>query len=174
MSTRRIGGIFQLGFVVDDLDLAIEHWATRLKVGPFVVSRHAAYSVFSYRGVEGPPDVSLAFAFSGDTNIELIQQHDATPSVFLDFLLAHGPGLQHVGVLSDDIEADTGMLQAEGASMITRLVNAGNGVETRFFDTDLHPGAMLELIQRSAGVDEGFAALRAMADGWDGKTAIIG
>jgi hypothetical protein len=174
MSEPRIGGIMQVAYVVEDIDQAIEQWVRTLGVGPFFVARHAAYKEFSYREGTAPPDVSLAFAYSGDTNIELVQQHDQTPSAFLDFLRARGPGVQHVGVLSDDIGADTRLLEARGAGVVQRLVNAANGVETRFFDTELHPGAMLELIQRSPALDAGFAFMKRAAQNWDGKIAIAG
>lgn len=174
MERRRIGGIMQLGYVVDDLDRAIEHWATKMGVGPFFVSRHAKYSEFTYLGSSAAPDLSLAFAYSGDTNIELIQQHDDTPSAFFDFRRAHGEGLQHVGVISDDIVADTRLLEGRGSKPVLRLVNGGSGIETRFFDTEVHPGAMLELIQRSPALDQGFAFMKAAAATWDGKKAIAG
>ncbi len=173
MSTRKIGGIFQLGYVVDDLDRAIEHWTTKLRVGPFFVARHVKYATFDYQGQDHAPDVSLAFAYSGETNIELIQQHDDMPSVFLDFWRRRGAGLQHVGVLSDDLAADTNLLAAQGSNMILRLVNAANGVETRFFDTEYHPGAMLELIERSEAAEMGFAAMKSAAHDWDGSQPLI-
>jgi hypothetical protein len=174
MPEPRIGGIMQVAYVVEDIDQAIEHWVRTLGVGPFFVARHVAYKEFSYRDGTAPPDVSLAFAYSGDTNIELVQQHDQTPSAFLDFMRAHGPGVQHVGVLSDDIGADTRILEARGAVVVQRLVNAANGVETRFFDTEFHPGAMLELIQRSPALDAGFAFMKRAAKDWDGKIAVAG
>lgn len=173
MTKGRIGDIFQFGYVVDDIDKAVAHWVEKLHVGPFFVARHVKYSTFTYQGQDYAPDVSLAFAYSGDVNIELVQQHDDTPSVFLDFRREHGEGLQHVGVLSDDLDADTASLDAQGSSMVLRLVNAGNGVETRFFDTEFHPGAMLELIQRSPVSEQGFTAMQAAARAWDGSVTIV-
>lgn len=173
MPKHRIGEIFQFGYVVDDLDEAIAHWSTKLQVGPFFVVRHAKYATFAFNGADEAPDVSLAFAYSGDANIELIQQHDDTPSVFLDFRRRHGEGLQHVGVLSQDLDADTKRLAAAGAGMIMRLINAGNGIETRFFDTELHPGAMLELIQHTTAAEAGFVAMKAAAKAWDGSQPSI-
>lgn len=167
-------GIVQLGYVVDNLDEAIAHWAGKLQVGPFFVSRHAPYSAFSYEDSRRAPDVSLAFAFWGDINIELIEQHDDAPSLFRDFRQARGPGLQHLAVLSDDIDADTDVLARQGTRVIQRLVNAESGVETRYYDTEHHPGALLELIQRSATLDEGFAFMKAAAANWDRKTFVFG
>lgn len=173
MSKRRIGGIMQLGYVVSDLDAAIDHWVNKLNVGPFFVNRHARYSRFEYRGSSASPDLSLAFSFSGELNIELIQQHDETPSAFLDFRRDYGEGLQHVGVLSDDLNADTRFLEEKGATSVLTLVNAGSGIETRFFDTQLYPGTMLELIGRTPDLDRHFARMKQSAKDWDGELRVM-
>jgi hypothetical protein len=161
----------QVAYVVEDIDAAVEHWAKTLQVGPFFVRRHVAYKEVTYRGAPSAADVSLAFAYSGDLNIELVQQHNEAPSVFRDFIGRHGYGVQHVGVISDDIEADARFLADKGVETLQRLVNA-NGVETRFFDTELFPGAMLELIQRSPTLEAGFAHMKAAAETWDGMQAL--
>lgn len=167
-----IGEVMQIAYVVDDIDKAIEHWTNKLGVGPFFVNRHASYTAFEYRGSKESPDLSLAFAFSGQMNIELIQQHDETPSAFLDFRRSNGQGLQHLGVISADIDRQTAELAARGVNMLQRLVNGGSGVETRFFDTELHPGTMLELIALSPRLQSGFAAMKQAAQTWDGVTQI--
>lgn len=169
--SKRFDGVFQFAYVVEDLDAAIEHWAHTLGAGPFFVIRNARYAAAEHRGEAHMPDVSLAFGYSGDVNIELIQQHDDTPSVFLDFLKSRGPGQQHVGIMSSDLEADTEMLAARGVAMVQRLVNE-SGVETRFFDTELHGGAMLELIQASPETAAAFSFMKVAAEQWDGVDAI--
>lgn len=161
------GGIMQIAYVVEDLDLAIEHWAKTFGVGPFFVRRHVQYQDITYRGRPCEADVSLGFAFSGETQIELIQQHNTADSVFNDFREAHGFGQQHVGVLSDDLEGDAARLAARGVSVVQRCVNP-NGVETLLFDTEFHPGVMLELIGATPGLREGFAAMKEAARSWDG------
>jgi hypothetical protein len=173
MLAGSIGAIMQIAYVVDDLDQAIDHWTCKLGVGPFFVRRHVEYQDFSYRGAPSPADVSLAFAYSGETQIELVQQHNDAPSVFGDFVRAHGYGLQHIGVLSDDLYADVARLAKEKIRPVQRCLNA-NGVETLFFDTDRHPGAMLELIQASPELDAAFAFMKQAAAGWAGDDPVRG
>jgi hypothetical protein len=43
------------------------------------------------------------------------------------------------------------------------------GIETRFFDTALHPGAQLELIAATADLRQRFAMMQAAAESWDGR-----
>ena len=52
---------------------------------------------FQYKGQPSPVDISLALANSGTLQIELIQQRNDAPSLYLDFLQAGHEGLQHLG-----------------------------------------------------------------------------
>lgn len=169
--TKRLGPIMQIAYVVEDLDEAVAHWAGVLGTGPFFVLRHMEYQANEYRGENCTADVSLAFAYSGDMNIELIQQHNDAPSVFRDFIEKHGFGQQHVAVMSDDLEADHRWLGEQGIALVQRLVN-GNGTQTMFFETALHGGAMLELIERSPATDAAFAYMKQAAADWDGKSPV--
>lgn len=163
--------IFQIAYVVPDLDEAIEHWGRMMGVGPFFVIRHARYREQSFKGEPTSPDLSLAFAYAGSMNVELIQQHDDSPSIYAEFIRRHGYGLQHVGKMSDDIDRDTADLRERGATVLHRGVSVA-GVETRFFNTELHPGATLELIAASPGLTESFAAMHKAAADWDGRQLI--
>lgn len=163
--------IFQLAYVVADIDAAIAHWSKRMGVGPFFVLRHPAYDEQTYKGARTNPDVSLAFAYSGETNIELIQLHDDQPSVYRDFVEQHGHGLQHLGAMSDDIEADSQALLERGGLLLQKTLSAA-GVETRFFDTGSPDGVLFELIARSPEVVTNFEYMKTAATAWDGLQAI--
>jgi 4-hydroxyphenylpyruvate dioxygenase-like putative hemolysin len=172
MPRPAIGPIVQIAYVVEDLDAAIAHWTHKLGVGPFYVIRHQEYETVTHRGSLTSPDVSLAFAHSGDLNVELIQQHNDASSVFDDFIKAYGYGLQHLGVFSEDIEADTGALAAAGIAELQRGLSK-TGAETRFYDTEFHPGAMLELLKDGSRIREFFEILRRAAANWDGVTPTL-
>ena len=67
-----------------------------------VLYRPFAVADFQYKGQPSPVDVSLALANAGTLQIELIQQRNDAPSLYLDFLraghegyntLAMGPGI---------------------------------------------------------------------------------
>ena len=159
--------IMQIAYVVEDLDSAVEHWARRLGVGPFFVRRHVVFREFLYRGRPSAPDLSLAFAFSGATQIELIQQHNQAASVFSHFRRRHGFGVQHLGALSENLSRDIEQLAARGISVVQRSCNE-RGFETVLLDTEAQPGTMLELIGASPPLLEGFARMRQAAAEWDG------
>ena len=115
-------------------------------------------------------DMSVAIAYSGDLQIELVQQHNTAPSIYQDFRAVHGQGLQHVGVLVDDLEP---ALSLEGWR--ERVVQAGAtlvGQRFAYVDVGCHPGGMIELIQATEPARSAFAYMKERAAGWNGDRPI--
>ncbi|HEY2032186.1 MAG TPA: VOC family protein [Rhizomicrobium sp.] len=168
MQPQRLGAIMQIAYVVDDLHDAIAKWARDLLVGPFFVYEHVKYRQLMFRGKPSAADVSLAFAFTGDLQIELVQQHNDAPSVYREFLARKGTGVQHMGALSDDLVADTVQLKALGIDAVQHGISA-TGSETIYFESERSLGSMLELIQTSDGLRASFARMKRAAQDWNGK-----
>lgn len=164
MNASGAGQISQVAYVVEDLDLAIAHWV-KLGVGPFFVGRHMKYARRVHRGESTDYDISAAFAFSGDLQIELIEQHNAAPSAMQDFIRSRGYGVQHLGVLVDDIAAGAERLAAQGFPQLSQSVSEV-GVETRFFDIGLDGGCVLELIQKNQMLETAFAQMKEASRVW--------
>ena len=98
------GPCVQQGYVVPDIFAAMEHWLAR-GVGPFYIEQHISPEA-EYDGRSYIPDISVAFAYSGDQQIELVQQHDDQETVYSEFLAANpAGGLQHPAFWCDDIPA---------------------------------------------------------------------
>ena len=76
MKTHGLGPVVQMAYVVNDLHDAIGQWTSKLCVGPFFVLEHVKYPEHEVDGVRSSPQMSLAFAYSGELQIELVQQHD--------------------------------------------------------------------------------------------------
>ena len=94
----------QNGYVVRDLDRAIDAWLA-LGVGPWFVLPHLTQSGSTYRGSPSDPTVSMAFANSGDLQVELITPEDDVPSVYREFLDAGHEGLHHHAWWAEDFGA---------------------------------------------------------------------
>jgi len=92
------GQIFQLGFIVPDVDASMRFYAEALRIGPFKCSRGVRAPDGWYRGGADMPVVTIAHAYTGRLFIELISQHDDTPSVYKEFIERHGYGLHHYGL----------------------------------------------------------------------------
>lgn len=171
MALHRFGPVMQVAYVVDDVRVAAQRWADAFGVGPFFIQDHVRYREQAYRGEPSSLDVSLAFAFSGELQIELIQQHNDAPSIYRDFLAAGGQGAQHLGALSADLDADTARLIERGFKIVQRGVSEVGGVQTIFFESPM--GGVVELIAACDGVRGAFAAMKAAAEHWDGVAATI-
>ena len=99
--SRYFGAIRQNGYVVRDIEAALQHWTTVLGVGPFYYLEHVIIENFQYNGAPTSADMSVALANSGSLQIELIQQRNDEPSMVRDFLQAGREGLQHVAYWMD-------------------------------------------------------------------------
>ena len=93
------GPVMQLGFVVPDLDRAMEHWTGAVGVGPFYVMQHIKFAEALYRGQPTDADISVAVAQWGEVQVELIQQFNDSPSIYSHFPHRGQGGLQRAGEL---------------------------------------------------------------------------
>ena len=169
--SRILGEIRQNGYVVRDLEAAIRHWTEVLGVGPFYLLENLQAEEFRYRGEPSPMEVSLALSNSGPLQIELIQPLNDAPSMYRDFLEAGHEGLQHVSYWTEDFDA--AFARATDAGF--RVGHAGQfGADGRFvyFDTEAHPGTVLELSEVNGGKGRFFEAIAETARTWDGSDPI--
>jgi hypothetical protein len=163
------GRIRQIGYVVTDLDQALERWVA-LGVGPWTVLRNLPQRV-TYRGEPCEITLSLALANSGDLQVELIHQHGATPSVFTEFLAAHGPGFHQLAYWTEDFDATMRKIAEVGWPVVW---SGGQDLGTRFAYVEQPDGPaavieIMELTETTKGMD---TFLRDAAAGWDGSDPI--
>ena len=169
---QAIGPIMQNGFVVPDWREAALHWARTLGVGPFFVVEHVAFAELRFRGEPTAIDMSVAIAYAGELQIELVQQHDANASIYTDFLRDNAPGLQHVGALTDDLDR-----ALDDNALRSKIVQDGvtaAGQRFAYVDTALHNGSMLEIVETDAGMLKAFDYMKEAARNWDGRDPIRG
>jgi catechol 2,3-dioxygenase-like lactoylglutathione lyase family enzyme len=136
--------IFQVAFVVPDLERAIRQYARELRLGGWVILENMVYAQFKYRA-------AAALASSGTTTYELIQQHDDLPSVYADTVQKTGYGFHHFAMLVPSIDEEMASYRERGFAVAMEL-RAGNGARACYIDTrSILPG-MLELIEMSDAV----------------------
>jgi hypothetical protein len=170
--SRTFGAVRQLGYVVPDLDAALDVWTRQHGVGPFFVTREMVLTGFVYDGVARPPArLAMALGNSGDLQIELIQPLDDTPSMFTDFLQERPEGgLQHWASWPRDY--DDRLAAALDAGLV--VGQAGDSPRGRFVylrdPLGRHTGVeMAELTEARAVV---YAAVAEAARGWDGSDPV--
>lgn len=166
-----LGGIMQMAYTVPDIRAAIDHWVTKLKVGPWFLLEHFTGEHPIYRGQPSKADVAIAMAFAGHMNIELIQPNDANPSVYKETIDVHGYGFHHWGVASSDVEADVARYAALGITEAYR-VGVPTGGDVVYVDTrGVLPG-FIELIPTNPFMERAFGAFQRASVDWDGSQAI--
>ncbi len=174
--SRLFGPVRQLGFVVPDLDAALNYWTQTLGVGPFFVLRRFAPEHFRYRGVPSPsPLLSVALGNSGEMQIELLQQHDQHPSAYRDFLAQGREGLQHLCAWLDPQEYDATLarLQAENVPVLQEGEVPGSGLRFAYFDTDAPGGFLYEISDViRPGSYELHQRIAQAAASWDGSDPV--
>ncbi len=163
------GPIRQIGYVVTDLDRALDSWVD-LGVGPWFVLRGIAQRV-TYRGEPCEITLSLALANSGDLQVELIQQHGETASIFTEFLASCGPGFHQLAYWTDDFEATMRSVAGAGWPVVW---SGGEDVGTRFayVEPPGSPAAVIEIMELTDTTRGMATFVRDAAAGWDGTEPI--
>lgn len=164
----RFGPIVQNAFVVRDIEAAVAHWSGKIGVGPFFLLEHIRFGEVFFRGCPLALDLSVAIGQWGELQIELIQQHDASASIYTEFSARHGEGLQHLGVMCRSVEESLAQLKGAGIEPVQWGATA-NGMRFAYVGTDAHPGGMIELIEQGAAVDAFFAMVKRAGAQWDGS-----
>lgn len=163
------GGVRQAGYVVEDLDAAIDDWL-RMGVGPWYVLRRLPMSAI-YRGKPCEVVQSIALANSGPLQIELIAQHGDTPSIFTEFLAAKGPGFHQLAFWVEDFGAALTAAQAAGFPVVWAGAEEG-AVPFAYLEPPSGPVAIIEIMELN-DVTRGMAALvGGAAEGWDGTDPV--
>jgi hypothetical protein len=170
--SRIFGEIRQNGYVVHDVEAAMQHWVDVLGVGPWFYFERAPITEYHYRGVPSDPAVSIALANSGPLQIELIQQRNDAPSSYLDFLRAGREGLQHVAYWTERFDEDSARAERLGYEVLQSGCAGGPNGRFVYFATEGHPGTIIELSEVSGPKGAFFAHVREVAMDWDGSDPI--
>ena len=160
MASRPLPGtLFQIGYVVPNLDAALAHLNGKLGAPRFMVLREIVVENGWFRGSDAPINHSMAFGYVGDTQFEIIE-NVAGKSTYSEFLdrVPEG-GVHHLGYAVDDYDAATADLLARGYQLVQR----GTFGDTKFgyFETGDDPGTLTEIVYLDANVRGMFANIKA-------------
>jgi len=169
--SRFLGQIRQLGYVVPDIEAAMAYWSQTLGVGPWFYNPRVPIVNYRYDGQPYEPHNSVALANSGYVQVELIQTRNEVPSMYRDFQQAGRTGLQHVAYWTDDYDGDLQRLLRQGfkPKMSGEVGERGRFI---YFDTEYHPGTVIELSEVAGPKGRMFEQIRAAAEGWDGSEPV--
>lgn len=144
--------LHQVAFVVRDLEAAQKFFNQSMGVQRFHVYDDFSDQVTDKR-LRGRPveqKVRLSIAYSGNTQIELIQ-HISGETCYKEFLERRGEGLHHLGFFLNDRAKYEGALDAMGRAGYQQLMSGKMGESAYcYFDTESAIGSIMELVYLSA------------------------
>ena len=170
--SRHFGAVTQNGYVVRDIRAAMDHWINVMGVGPWYYIEQVKTDYFRHRGKDSAPELSIALANSGDLQIELIQQRNGAPSMYLEFLHAGHEGLQHMSYWTKDYQALYDRALNLGYKVGQEGQIGGELGRFAYFDTQAHPGTVIEISDISGPKGRFFDRIREAAANWDGTNPI--
>ena len=161
------GPVRQNGYVVPDLDAAIETWLG-LGVGPWITLGPMEQAMV-FRGEPTAPTITLAFANSGDLQIELIHQTGDAPTAYREFLDSGREGFHHLAWWAEDFDAVEAAVAGAGLEVV---LSGDGGGTTRFLYCEAPAVAatcleVMELNDTTRGLMD---HVRQSGADWDGTT----
>lgn len=161
--------VLQHAYVVEDLDASMAHWTEATGAGPWWVSRNHYGHRHTYRGQPFEDPLHYAFAGTGPTHVQLVQQDSATASVYRDMFDVGEEGFHHVAVL---------VPEADHTAEVARFVAAGfpvastlwSYVDVAYVDCREAIGCFVELHGANSTIYDLFELFRTSHEEWDGVT----
>jgi hypothetical protein len=164
-------GVFQMAYVVEDIEASMRRWIDQLKVGPWFLLDHFSGEDPTYRDGPSEADVALAMGYAGHMLVELIQPNDDKPSVYREWIESRGYGFHHFGVGTLDYDGDLARHRDEGHDLVFEA-GVPTGGRVGYVDTTADLPGYLELIEMTDGTDAAFTRFYAASLAWDGNDPI--
>lgn len=168
MRFAAIGPVMQIAFVPKDFDAALRYWTQVMGVGPFFLLENIALQDMRYLGAPSDCVFSLALAYWGDMQIELIRPENDAPSIYRGQYAVGGETLHHVCILTDDIAKARKIALDAGAKLLVEG-RVGDDGGVIYVDSGNGPGSIVEILQPASGSEGLFAMIKQASVGWDGS-----
>lgn len=165
-SIAALGPIGQLAFMPSDFDAAIRYWTQTMGVGPFYMMENVALGDCRYRGQPTGSVFTIAIAYWGDVQIELIRAENDEPGIYTG---EYGVTdcLHHVCIFVPSIEEARAAVAAAGAEILIEGSVGPDGA-VLYVDAGGGPGHVIELLQNMSGADGIFQMIKDAGKDWDG------
>ena len=171
MHIKDIGPVMQIAFVPKDFDAALRHWTQVMGVGPFYLIENIVLHDMLYLGEPSDCIFSLALAYWGDIQIELIRQENDSPSIYRGKYGVNGEVMHHTCILTDDIVKARKTAESAGAKVLVEG-RVGDDGGVIYVDTGNGPGSIVEILQPASGSDSLFLMIKNASVGWDGSNPV--
>jgi len=145
---KLFGPIRQIAYIVQDVDASVRAWHRQMGVSPFIVIRHCNPFVgMTYRGNPcAGIDMSVALSMIGTVQLEFIQQHCQTPSIYREAMARNHTGLHHYAFYSRDFELLYRHALANGMEAVVTSGPPGM-LSMAYVESTTIPGLICELVR---------------------------
>jgi hypothetical protein len=159
----------QLGHVVDDIVAAARRWVDVFGIGPFhllpVVEQRAIYG-----GEERAVQIQVGVAQAGPVQIELIQQHDETPSIFREWSRNGTSAFHQVATVTFDYDAKKAHYLAQGYELAAESL--GGRFRVAYIDTVADFGFYTEVVEGTESFLKQLQVISQTCATWDGSDPV--
>jgi methylmalonyl-CoA/ethylmalonyl-CoA epimerase len=162
-----LGPVGQLAYLPSDFDAAIKYWTQTMGVGPFYMLQNVALGEMKYKGQPTGSVFSIAIAYWGDIQIELIRAENDEPGLYTGEYAVKDQ-LHHICVFVDSIVEARDACAKVGAEILVEGTVGDDGAVI-YVDPGAGPGHVIELLQNMTGADAIFQMIKDAGKGWDGK-----
>ena len=170
LADNLFGPVKQWGYLVKDLDQAMQSWVNQLGVGPFWGFRIVALKSH-YEGVDSEVVMDVGLAYQNGVQIELIQQMnlDNTNSPYSGFYATDlAQSFQQVAYHSYDIEAGRVTAKTAGLAELG-YVESATGDRYYYYTSEPLYGLIVELMQVDEMMVDAFDTCAQQAENWQGE-----
>lgn len=169
--SRFFGRAEHVAFVVPDIDVAIARLVDA-GVGPVFTMRRIRVAA-RYRGERHDPLFSAAFAYTGGLQIELLCQHDETPSAYLQYIRRNpGGGMHHSAYFCDSFDDALAGAAAKGREfeIVQEFIEPVSGIAYEIY-VEPRGGSdpLLAQLMVHGPMEPFFAEMERIAASWDGS-----
>jgi hypothetical protein len=162
------GPVRQIGYVVEDFDAALASWLAA-GVGRWYVLRGLRMSAH-YRGEPITVTLTIGLTNSGDLQVEVIRQEDATPSIYTGFLAGGRQGFHQLAWWATDFDSAVRDAQAAGWPVV--WAGAEGGVRFAYVEPPAGLASVFEISELTDGVSAFNELIRNASHGWAGSDPI--
>jgi hypothetical protein len=159
---------FQLGHVVDDVIAAAARWAQVFGIGPFHVMPVAEQRLIYGDDVRSVR-IQVAVAQAGPVQIELIQQHCDTPSIYHGWSRGGTSSFHQIATVTDNYDTKKAQFRSAGFDVIE---SAGGKLRVGYVDTVAEFGFYTEIIEHSPSFMTQLEAIAQTCANWDGTDPV--
>jgi Glyoxalase/Bleomycin resistance protein/Dioxygenase superfamily len=161
---------FQLGHVVDDVVAAATTWVETFGVGPFHVLPVIDQVLTNGDGDVRTLRIQIGVAQAGPVQIELIQQHCDTPSLYREWSRGGISTFHQIATVTDAYEEKKAHFEAMGHRVVAESL--GGRFRVAYIDTVASFGFYTEIVERTAGFLTQVRAISETCANWDGSDPV--